>query len=314
MPVNRFTRTYNGLFRHDEWNVGVVRAPIRVLLEGKSKPKVNWFPFPKSGTFLADPFGIVKDQKVHLLCEQFDYGSYKGRIVSMEFTDKDSPSEPEVVFELPVHVSYPYLFERQERVYCVPETFQAREIGLYEIEDFPRKWLKVAVLVDNFAGLDGTVFQYDGYWWLACSNRELGALDKLFLFYSDDLLGTWKPHDANPVKTDISSSRPAGTPVFHEGSLYRPAQDCSKVYGGRIVFNRVTRLTPTDFREEPVAFVEPDETGPYPAGMHTLSVAGDITIVDGHRLRFIRSAFESMLRRRLAGRIAGKQLVVPIFC
>jgi hypothetical protein len=72
----------------------------------------------------------------------------------------------------------------------------------------------------------------------------------------------------------------------HEGVLYRPAQDCSRTYGGALVLNRVTRLTETAFAEEVAVRVEPDRTGPYPDGLHHFVPFGDVTIIDGKRERF----------------------------
>ena len=100
----------------------------------------------------------------------------------------------------------------------------------------------------------------------------------------------WFPHSKQPVKTDIQSSRPGGTPFIHEGKLYRPAQDCSRVYGGRVVINQITALSPNDFEEKTAAIVEPDKHGPYPDGLHTLSALGDITLVDSKREKFILAA------------------------
>ena len=108
-----------------------------------------------------------------------------------------------------------------------------------------------------------------------------------------------EPHALNPVKMDVRSARPAGTPFIHKGVLYRPAQDCSNAYGGRIAINRVNRLTATEFDEETVKFIEPFIDGPFPDGIHTLSAVGDITLVDGKRERFIWQAF---IRSRSAAR------------
>ncbi len=38
-----------------------------------------------------------------------------------------------------------------------------------------------------------------------------------------------------------------------DGALYRPAQDCSVTYGGAVVINRIDRLTPEEFSEQPVS-------------------------------------------------------------
>src|SRR3990170_2959561 len=135
--------------------------------------------------------------------------------------------------------------------------------------------------------------QYEGVWWLISTDQ--GSYFNLFVWYAPDLLGPWKPHAANPVKTDIRSVRPAGTPFMYNSYLYRPTQDCSRTYGGRTVLNRVTRLTPTEFKEELAAVIEPYTNSPFPDGVHTISAVGDITLIDGKRFIFIGSAFKRVL-------------------
>jgi hypothetical protein len=68
-----------------------------------------------------------------------------------------------------------------------------------------------------------------------------------------------------------------------DGALYRPAQDCSVTYGGAVVINRIERMTPEEFSEQVVTRLAPAADGPYPHGLHTLSSAGNVTLVDGKR-------------------------------
>jgi hypothetical protein len=276
-----------------------VHSPISSFLEPYFRPPISWLHPPQLGKYLADPFAVARDRRVYILCEEFDYSQNKGRIVGIELTDWHESTLPRVAIELPVHVSYPYLLERSGRVYCVPETSRAHEIALYEAEKLPDRWIRVATLVRNFPGSDSTVFHYQGRWWLACTNKEKFSL---FIWHAQDLYGPWRPHSCNPVKTDIRSSRSAGTPFIHGSYLYRPAQDCSRTYGGRIVINRVTKLTPTEFEEQPAAVIEPYVDGPYPEGVHTVAAVGDVTIIDGKRRRLIPGALHlvpGQLRKRV---------------
>jgi hypothetical protein len=285
---------YRSLFRHGQWNVGVVQAPIASFLKGGRAQGVEWLGSPRRGEFLADPFGVVREGGLTILCELLDARERRGRIVCLETMNGTERRVSQVAIGPSVHLSYPYLVEEGGTLFCIPETSQAREIGIYRAEKFPTRWAKVATLVEDFAALDSTVFHHGGRWWLASGSYERGDAD-LFLFFAPTLLGPWAPHPGNPVKTDARSARPAGTPFVHEGALYRPAQDCSTVYGGRVVINRVTCLTPTAFAEEPVATVEPDPTSPFPAGLHTLSGVGDVTLVDGKRTAFIPTEFRLAL-------------------
>jgi hypothetical protein len=179
---------------------------------------------------------------------------------------------------------------------CIPEMHQASEIALYEAARFPERWVKIADLIRGLPIVDATLFRVGTLWWLAGSEPTAkGTTCELHLWYADDIIGPWQAHAANPVKVDVRSARPAGTPFFKDGVLYRPAQDCSRTYGGRVVINRVVTLTPTEFQETPAAAVEPDPSGPYPAGLHTLSSAGSGTLIDGNRVVFSPAEFRRVL-------------------
>ena len=269
------------LTQHEDWNIGVVTAPIHTFLGTDAPPEVKWFPPNKRNLFRADPFAVVRDGVTHVFFEAFDYRINRGYIQHCTLGPDGTPGEVETVLDLPVHLSYPYLFRNGNRIYMLPETYQANEAALYTATDFPRGWEKTKTLIKDFPALDSTVFEFEGCWWLICTRYDDPDPFELHIWYADDLLGIWTPHSGNPVKRDVGSTRPAGTPFVHEGDLYRPAQDCSRAYGGAVVLNKVVKLTPTEFEEVPIARVEPDQKGPYRHGLHTLSSVGDFTLLDG---------------------------------
>jgi len=291
-------RAQRALTRHEEWCIGIVDAPISTFLDPNTEKPVRWLHPPGDGRFIADPFGAQLDGAVHILYEDFRYSTSKGLIATMEGTATGPPAMPKVAIELPVPASYPYLVEDRDEIYCVPETNEAREVRLYRAVNFPTEWEKVATILTGVAALDSTLFRHEGRWWLTHTDREAGQYVHLFVWHAANLEGPWEPHALNPVKADVRSSRPAGTPFVHQGTLYRPAQDCSRRYGGRIVINRVSRLSPTEFAEEPAAIVEPFPDSPFPDGIHTISRVGDVTLVDSKRHRFIPSAIPYVLRYR----------------
>lgn len=286
------------LFRHPQWNIGVLPVPVGALLRpgNYSDVSIEWFPLNDRKTFLADPFGIVRDKTLHVLCESFEYRSGKGQICALAYSHHRFTTQPQPAIELPVHLSYPFLVEDARQIYCIPEACGADEVALFRAVDFPCKWSKAAVLVENFGGVDPTVFRHDGRWWLMCTEKGRDADVKLWIWHASDLLGPWTPHARNPVKTDVRTARPGGVPFVHEGALYRPAQDCSKAYGWRIVIQRVTTLTPSEFVEEPVTVLEASPDSPFPLGRHTLTPVGDVVLIDGHRSVFVWHALWSFVK------------------
>ncbi len=297
--------------RHDQWNVGVIHQPISSLLAG-DKHDVEWLPGPPKGEFIADPFGIIENGRLTIVCEHLRYSFVKGTIAAAqpaiaEYRQMQIGPVPAV------HMSYPFLVEEKGQLFCIPETHEAGEIALYAASVFPASWRRVRALVTKTDTVDATPFQHEGRWWLAGSEPAIdGASAELRLWYADNLEGPWIEHATNPVKIDVRSSRPAGTPFVHEGVLYRPAQDCSHSYGGRTVINKVTTLTPSSYAEETVAFVNPDPGGLFPTGLHTVSAVGNFTLIDGRRwifspdeaLRCLTGAFTRRKDRNRASRTA----------
>jgi hypothetical protein len=296
--------------RTSAWHVGIVRSTPLQLTSGCRLPTIEWLPLPNDAhSYLADPFPIERDGRHYLLCEEYDYSSGRGAIVVLQRDEDGRWSAPRRVIEWPYHLSYPFVIEQDGRVYCVPESFESRRVVLYVADPFPHVWREEAVLLENFAAVDSTLLRHAGRWWLFCTNYDESDCTSLWIFHSERLRGPYVPHDNNPVKTDVSSSRPAGA-FFRDGdALYRPAQDCSDRYGARLVVQRVVTLTTQAYSEEVVAVIEPDRRGPFPSGFHTISGCRDWSVVDGNRVAYNAAAMRSELRRYAAG--VSRKLVLP---
>ena len=203
------------------------------------------------------------------------------------------------------HLSYPFIYREHERTFLLPEMAAFRELILFELLS-ETKARAVCVINTGTRIADPTLFKHDGFYWLAYTDLAIGTDDNLCLFYSSQLEGPWVPHPLNPVKIDIRSSRPGGTPFLCGGNLYRPAQDCSSTDGAALALNLVRVCTPRYYKEETVAVLRPDLSGPFPHGLHTLSVDGPRIFFDGSKLffdlhRFSKWMKEQFLRSGRAG-------------
>ncbi len=213
-------------------------------------------------------------------------------IAGSELLGSGELTAPQQVMNPGIHTSYPYVFEHGGAVYCIPETGWAQEIALHRAEGLPGPWRRVATLVKGFWGFDATICHFDGRWWLWAgryvSGRDVGPISALYLWHAP---ARSRAHGA-PIarirsRWTSAPADPGGTPFVSGGRLYRPAQDGSVVYGGRVVINEVMRMTPDIYEERIVAAVSPDPAGPYPLGLHTLSAVGNRTLIDGKRSRAV---------------------------
>ncbi len=289
------------LTRHIDWNVGIVQAPIGAFLVADEVPDITWLP-KRPGRFAADPFGLVRGDVLHVLFEDFSQRRGRGSIFHTAVSPDGTISAPECVLDPGAHASYPFLVEHEGTVFMLPEIASSGELVLYEAVDFPYRWRPAVTMLPGIPAVDASVVEFGGRWWLFATRLDRGANQNLFVWHAPHLTGPWTEHAANPVKTDARSARPGGTPFVVEGRLYRPSQDNSRRYGGRVILNRVDLLTPTTFDERPVKAIGPRQSSGYPDGLHTLSAAGDRTLVDGNSLHFV---FD-VLRRNVASKLPGR--------
>jgi hypothetical protein len=299
--TRRVAKAASTLMRHDDWHIGIVEAPIESVVAPGGDLLVTWLP-GRRGRFAADPFGLERDGVLHVFFEDFDQHVARGTISHVEIAADGTVGDPEPVLDPGVHTSYPFLVEHQGATFLLPETAAAQRLVLYEAVDFPLRWQPAVTMLDGIPVVDASVIEYAGRWWMFATRLDRGANHNLFIWHASELTGPWMPHAANPVKTDARSSRSGGTPFVSDGKLYRPSQDNSLVYGGRIVVNEVQILSPRAFVERPVGAVGPSPGSPYPNGLHTLSRAGTRTLIDGNTRHFVKETFRHDLAVRLRWR------------
>jgi hypothetical protein len=289
--------------KKDIWRIGAVRAPIAdVLRRGLAGREIVWLQDTPPLSFLADPFGIWRGDRLYVLAEAYDYKTRHGTIEALTFDASLRLIERRPALEEPWHLSYPFIVEDGGHIYMLPEAFRSGRLTLYRAVDFPHRWEPVKSFTLDHVPIDATPVFHNGLWWLfytPATTRE-AKVSALHIAFAPSIEGPWTSHPKNPVRFDPSSSRPGGTPVVLNGALVIPMQDCRKTYGGAIRPLTVTTLTPNDFAAHAGDIV----TAPDADGFHTLSAAGDLTLIDVKRFHLsaatlaldVRHAFRKAFR------------------
>jgi hypothetical protein len=257
--------------------------------EQRVAPDLNGFTriLPPKDRYWADPFALEKNGRHFVFFEELPFAAGKAHISMIELQRDGRWSAPVKVLERDYHLSYPFLVELDGNLYMIPETAQNRTIEAYRCVDFPLQWRLERVLLDNVRCVDASLQHSQDRWWMFANLGAEGAEvfdDELCLFHAERLLGDWRPHRRNPVKSDARCARPAGQPFWRNGALYRPAQICAPRYGAGISLNRVLRLTQHEYAERQVERILPGGHGSI-LGLHTLNRAGDLTVVDAFTRR-----------------------------
>lgn len=290
------------LFITEKWNIGILKSDKKDFVKDEvlNLAEPHWLSLSsKRSVYHADPFCVLIDGTIHLICEEYDYARTKGILVSFQFDGLTFElKKKNIALEKEYHLAYPYFFISGENYYCVPENSRSGNVDLFRYNPETGHLHFEHTLIKDLTAVDPTLFNFNGKWWLFFTDT-VSTNERLHIWYSDDLKGVYHPHANNPVKVDIRSSRPAGTPFVSQNELYRPAQDCSARSGRRISINRITRLSPTDFEEEVCSVINPNSKSDWKMGMHTLCVTDGYSIIDGKKEYFICQAFTRKIKAKI---------------
>ncbi|WP_457423860.1 glucosamine inositolphosphorylceramide transferase family protein [Roseateles sp. P5_E7] len=302
--------------RTDFWQVGIVPLPLQDIdasTLSAARERITWLPEAGPWRYLADPFGLVRGDALHVFVEAFDYRTKRANIERHEFALADlSWRGQATVLDKPFHLSYPQVFEHGGETWMVPESYQAGEIALYRASDASlNHWQRECALLGGLPGADASLIEHDGRWWMFYTLVGPNARDQreLHAAHAPALTGPWTPLAGNPVRVSRDGARPAGRPfIARDGVLALPVQDSSAGYGSATRLLRFPVLT-----LERVVIEAGTErltgdlvSSSHTAGLHTLNGCGDaFTLIDVKRIDRSRGRqwldFKRRLRRLLKG-------------
>lgn len=270
-----------------QWGLGFLRANLADIIRQKqSRLNFEWLPMKDSSLSWADPFVFKgQDGQVNILFESVSTVKLDGNISLLTCDEQMQPLSEKLLLNNGHHLSYPFIFEEEGRTYVIPENAFSGKLTAYEF-NHQSKTLVNPVVILPMEVIDPTILKSDGKYWLFCTMLGDGLNRDLHIFYADQLLGPYQSHAQNPVRSDLTGSRPAGQFISVDGNIYRPAQNCSNYYGESITINKINLLTPTRFEEEAYMTIEPNQDDEFNYGIHTINAIDNLIIVDGQKSHF----------------------------
>jgi hypothetical protein len=292
------------LVQRNAWELRVFRGDWRGLVAARAQA----LPLPR-GTFRADPFIVRRAGADVIFFEEYEFARGKAHIAALVGAADGRFAYAGPVLRTPYHLSFPFVFEYEGRLYMCPETHEARRIELWRCASWPLEWRFERVLMDGVHACDSMLAERGGRWWLLTNLERDGAGDfgrELHVFHADSPLAErWTPHAANPVVTGASRARNAGL-LKRDGRLYRLAQAQGfDRYGRALGLYEIGTLTPEEYAEHPVAQLEPARARGE-LGLHHLSASDGLVVFDvlrAHRF-WTRLTVPARLRPSLRGAAA----------
>lgn len=275
-------------FKH--WVLGLCRGDIGEIIRTKAfKQNIQWLSINSTDHHNADPFLTrLKGGSMRIFFEDLALIEQYGKIFSITLDEKLKMESPKLLLDTKSHLSYPFIITEAGRTLVFPEASKSGRLSCYEYDEEKESLTFLQDIID-LPLLDSTILNYNDKYWLFGTINGNDSHNKLYIFYSDSILGPYLSHPANPVKNSLSSSRPAGSFIVVDNIIYRPSQNCEKSYGGSITINKVIRLDEAGFMEEPYMQISIDDKNLQMHNIHTIhtiNVIDDIIAVDGQKWTF----------------------------
>ncbi len=270
-----------GSFVRDQWRIAVRRRTNTAAWGGPDWYRGFEFINCPPSEFWADPFLFEEKGETWLFFENYDRLTRNGRIACARIDQHGQVRDVNIVIENPYHMSNPLIFRHEDQVIMIPETMAARRVEMYRCRNFPLEWERSAILLDDIDMCDPIPIEVGGRWWLFGNliGRDGSSWNELHLFHAGALTGPWTPHPLNPVIADVRTARPGGRMFWHDGVLFRYAQDCGGGYGSRLHLCRIQELTETSYHQTVVATLNPFDLGMN--GVHAYDASTSYEVIDG---------------------------------
>jgi hypothetical protein len=290
--ISKATFHINNRLFLKQWIIGIIQGDIADIIRNKNfSCDINWQPAEASNRVFADPFFISKEKDQYsLFIEDYTTDDHYGKIALINIGKNLKITNHRIVLDTKSHLSYPFVFRENEKVYVFPEAAASGKLSCYEFDPAKSELVFLKHIID-LPLLDSNVLKYGNMYWIIGVTRENGNGEnyELRCFYSDNLLGPYSPHAANPLAKGLDGIRGAGNMAEVDGVLYRPAQNCREDYGKSITINKITRLDEVTCTWEPHMTISIDKKNKRNKGMqtiHTINAMGDMIIVDGQKWTF----------------------------
>ncbi len=273
-----------------QWTIGYFLGDIKEIIKNKSfNPEIKWVPIEPLKRFFADPFLLqTNDGSYSVFIEEFDIKRDYGKISLMKIGKSFNIVYNKVLLDTTSHLSYPYIFKENNGIYVFPEAGKSGKLVCYEY-DAEKETLKFLRVIIDLPIVDPTILKYDGKYWLFGTLKGKDSFNKLHIFFSDNLLGPYRNHNQNPVKNAFDGSRPAGSFLLIGDAIYRPAQNCKKLYGESITINKVNELNEFNFKEEPYMLISINKgkrCNRRIHSIHTINAEENLIVIDGKQKKF----------------------------
>ena len=285
MEMKQLRKLYKWL-TSGRYTIGIALFNNKIVNEG-FVPEIHWIKDNYKRGWFADPFILrITETEIILLVEEWIYKFNRGVISQVRISREDySIKEVKTIINTGKHMSFPIYYRQGGKVFIYPEQSEQGETWIYEYDEETCIAKELRLLNPNDV-VDTTILELkDNKKVLLCTTAPNHNGEVLDIYpYMDEIFSDVKP--IMSIRFPRKTARNAGMPFRVNGKLYRPAQDCTNIYGECVEIQEVL-VGKNDISFVPCNRIYSPNIE-YNLGFHTFNVFNNYYIaVDAYKRRFI---------------------------
>lgn len=241
--LNIFSKKDRMILRSDMWNLGFVTDNVADVIYSDHL-NIHWMKHDYKDRWFADPYLLeVTDNHIVVLVEEFCYKIRKGRIAKLVISRPDYVlQDMKIILELPTHLSFPVIYEKDGQVYVMPENSKSGGINIYRYNaEYER--LDLVHEVGNLPLTDATIVKFhSGEEYVFSTKLPNPNGNKLEIYLFDGESMKMEGNAISSISFSSNIARNAGDAFYVGEQMYRPAQDCNKCYGNGPNIQQINRV------------------------------------------------------------------------
>ena len=281
---NNFISIIKETLYPEEWSVAIRERKTALLFQNEGLKRKFYVLRNNFRYWAADPFLFEKDDKIYLFFEMYDRLKGKGGIGVREY-NHGKWSKMHMVLEKTFHLSFPFVYEKDGKIFMMPEASYDKCIPILEAVNFPWQWKEVQRVLDGEKMCDSILYESKNKQFLFSQPVEIPyTFSKLNLYIKTENRN-WQLHPACPICKNLQNgARMAGAIIEVDGEVYRCGQDCHGGYGKRLCFFRIDKLDSHEYHETRVCEISPIDLSFAKSktftGCHTYNISNHFEVID----------------------------------
>lgn len=273
------------LFYNFCWGIGYREYDKDAPLDFEKK-YVYQAMIPPRKFYIADPFLFEYEGEHFLFAEKMIRNRGIGSIAFCKIDEGKKPKWEDAIVEN-FHMSYPNVFQYKDHVYMIPETSAVNELRLYRAVQFPFRWELDTILLSGKQIVDSSFFFSHNQRYLV--THDIEDENALAVWSLDMDVKKLRPVDEKEYR--MASLRPGGNSFFAGSDELRPLQDCSEVYGKKLLLQKRIKDERLLYCEEQIGSFSADNIcllphAGNPERIHTLNRDSRYEVIDYLYTRF----------------------------